>query len=190
MLASRIRPIGNPEIIGTVAGRALTLETVAGDNATIHEVIAQITPGDILVIDAKNYPDRAVMGELIVGRLRVRGCKAIIIDGAIRDSQAIRGMNFPVYGASVSPAGPYRNGPGKIGEPVTVGGVVVHTGDYVIADADGITIVQSDNVEDVLSKAEAKDQSEAAERQKIFAELKSDSLTFEQFWGFTTDSSK
>lgn len=152
-----------------LAGPAFTVEVAAGDNAGIHEAIARIKPGEILVVNGHGLSDRALIGELVAERLRSRHCLGIVIDGALRDVDELETMGFPAFARSASPAGPYRNGPYRVGAPVALGGVVVNPGDIVLGDSDGIAVVPRSELVSVLERAEAKHRSEAETRQEIIA---------------------
>lgn len=123
---------------GMMIGRALTVMTRAGDNLIIHQALEKITPGDVLVIDAGGDESRALVGEIIVTAAHARGAAGIVIDGAIRDLREISAGNFPCFARSVTYVGPYKEGPGEIGVPVNIGGMIVQPGDIVVGDEDGV----------------------------------------------------
>ncbi|QHC71550.1 methyltransferase [Rathayibacter sp. VKM Ac-2801] len=153
-----------------LAGPAFTVEVAGGDNAGIHEAIPQLSPGDVLVVNGHGVQDRALVGELIGERLRKAGCIGIVLDGALRDVDDLEEMGFPAFARSVSPAGPYRNGPYRLGVPVAIGSVVVSPGDLVLGDSDGLAVVPRDQAEAVLERAEAKHAAESETRKSILAE--------------------
>src|SRR5699024_5029694 len=107
----------------------------------IHDVIPTLQPGDVLVVNGQSATSRALIGELMAERGQRRGSVAYVIDGAIRDVDEIGALEFPVYARAVTPAGPYRNGPGRVGVPVAIGGVVVSPGDWLVGDSDGIAVI-------------------------------------------------
>ena len=150
-----------------LVGRAFTLYLAAGDNKGIHEIMDQIQPGDALVINGQGATHRAVMGELVAGRLKAQGCVGAVVDGAIRDAADMKGIDFPVFARAVTPAGPYRNGPFRAQEPVAVGSVVASPGDFVIGDGDGVVIVPRDRAEEVAAAAEEKLAQEVIQRAEI-----------------------
>ena len=96
-----------------------------------------------------------------------RGIAGIVVDGSIRDSDSIAQMDFPVYARGVTPNGPYKNGPGEIGGVVTVGGIVVHPGDIVVGDADGVIVIRPDEAEELAKKVRAFNDNEAATMERI-----------------------
>lgn len=154
-----------------LTGPAFTVLTAGGDNRAIHEALEQVQPGDVLVVNGQGSTHRALIGELIGGRAKVRGVAGMLIDGAVRDSAGLAELGFPVFARSVSPAGPYRNGPGRLQVPVAIGGVVVQPGDLIVADDDGAAVVPWPDVESVLDRAEQKHAAESAELIALTAEL-------------------
>ncbi|QPZ38042.1 methyltransferase [Paramicrobacterium chengjingii] len=152
-------------------GRAVTVLTAAGDNKVIHDVIPTLREGDVLVINGQGSTSRALIGELMAERGQRKGCVAYVIDGAIRDVDEIGELRFPVYARAITPAGPYRNGPGRIGVPVAIGGVVVSPGDWIVGDADGLVVISNDDVDVVLVDAERKREKEAQQQLDIRAGL-------------------
>ncbi|NUL45425.1 DUF1932 domain-containing protein [Cellulosimicrobium funkei] len=133
-----------------IAGRAFTVETRPGDNRAIHEALERVEPGDVLMVDGGGDTQRALMGELIGERARDLGVAGMVIDGAIRDVLDLQEIGFPVWARAVSPAGPYRDGPGRLGGPISLGGVVCSTGDMVVADADGVIVLPALEAESAL----------------------------------------
>lgn len=150
-----------------LAGRAVTVYTAGGDNATIHDAVAQLQDGDVLVVNGQGETTRALVGELIAGRAKARGCRGFVIDGAVRDVGDFRQMDFPVFARAVTPAGPYRNGPGRVNVDVAIGGVVVHPGDLILGDDDGIAVVPAREAETILDGAVAKHERETIQRAEI-----------------------
>lgn len=106
-----------------------------------HKAMDMAKPGDVIVIAAGGSTVRAIFGELMVSYLVVRRIGGIIVDGAIRDADAIAAMPIPVYARGVTPNGPFKNGPGEINTPVACGGQVVNPGDIVVGDTDGVVVV-------------------------------------------------
>ncbi|RYF53809.1 MAG: RraA family protein [Comamonadaceae bacterium] len=145
-----------------VAGSALTVEVRPGDNLMIHAAIALAKPGDVLVIDGKGDLSSALMGTIMMTACRKLGIAGVVIDGAARDAAEIIEMGYPVFAAGTNPNGPTKNVPGRIGHPVSVGGVTVHAGDFIIGDADGVVVVEREKIEGLLAAGEKKVQDEAA----------------------------
>ena len=135
-----IKPIGYK---GSMVGTAFTIKVAQGDNLMLHAAMDLAKPGDVIVIDAGGYTNRAIFGELMATYMKVRGIKGVICDGAIRDYGGLAALeNFRVYARGANPNGPYKNGPGEINTPVVVGGQLVHPGDIVVADDDGVLFIR------------------------------------------------
>lgn len=145
-----------------LAGPALTVDVRPGDNLMIHAAMALARPGDVLVIDGKGDRTAALMGTIMMTACRQLGIAGVVIDGAVRDSLEIEEMGFPVFCAGTNPNGPTKNVPGRIGQPITCGGVQVRSGDLVVADADGVVVIGRERAEGLLPLARKKVEDEAA----------------------------
>jgi len=145
-----------------LAGTAFTVEVRPGDNLMIHAAMAMAKPGDVLVIDGKGDQSSALMGTIMMTACQKLGIAGVVIDGAARDSLEIDEMNYPVFSVGTNPNGPTKNVPGRIGHPVSCGGVLVHPGDFVIGDADGVVVVEREKIEALLPAAARKVKDEAA----------------------------
>lgn len=145
-----------------VAGTALTVEVRPGDNLMIHAAMSLAKPGDVLVIDGKGDQTAALMGTIMMTACQKLGIAGVVVDGAVRDSLEIEEMNFPVFSVGTNPNGPTKLVPGRIGHPVTVGGVTVHAGDFVLGDADGVVVVEREKLASLLPLAAKKVADEAA----------------------------
>ena len=124
------------------AGPALTVEVRPGDNLMIHAAMAIARPGDVIVVDGKGDLSSALMGEIMSQQCVALGIAAVVIDGAVRDSEAIRELGFPMYAAGLNPNGPTKSVSGRLNHPVSIGGVTVNPGDLVVGDADGVTVIE------------------------------------------------
>lgn len=139
---------------GKLLGPAFTVRVPQGDNLMFHAALDIARPGDIIVIDAGGYIDRAIFGELMATYCWRRGIGGIICDGAIRDSTMIEALSkFPIYAKSVTPNGPYKNGPGEIGFPVSIGNKIVNPGDLIVGDEDGIVIIPPEKAQEIANAA-------------------------------------
>ncbi|NVM90559.1 RraA family protein [Variovorax sp. SG517] len=154
---------GNRKLVGT----AVTVKTRPGDNFAIYKAVMDMQPGHVLVVDGGGDLNNALVGELLLQYALQRGCAGFVIDGAIRDSSAFRERDFPCYARGVTHRGPYKNGPGSINVPVTVGGQVVHPGDIVVGDEDGIVSFPAAQASRLLEAARLSAAKEAAIQQEI-----------------------
>jgi RraA family protein len=153
---AKIRPINDMPLLGP----AFTVKARPGDNLMLHRALDLAEPGDIVVVDAQGDLTNAIMGELMALWAKQRGIGGFIIDGAIRDIGALKKMGLPIYAAGVTPAGPYKDGPGEINVPVACGGVVVNPGDILVGDEDGIVVINPRDAAELLEKARAKSRAE------------------------------
>jgi regulator of RNase E activity RraA len=145
-----------------LAGAALTVDVRPGDNLMIHAAISLAQPGDVLVIDGKADRTAALMGTIMMTACKQQGLAGVVIDGAVRDSLEIDEMDFPVFSFGTNPNGPTKNIAGRIGHPVSIGGVTVCSGDLVVADADGVVVIERARVEALLPLAQKKVEDESA----------------------------
>jgi len=139
----------------TMAGTAVTVKTRGGDNVTMMRAFEFCRPGDVLVIDAGGDVTNAVIGGILSFYAATIGTVGVVLDGAIRDVAEIRERDFPVYARGVNHRGPYKDGPGEINVPVSVGGMVVNPGDIVVGDQDGLMAFARDEAELLIEKAHA-----------------------------------
>jgi 4-hydroxy-4-methyl-2-oxoglutarate aldolase len=144
-----------------IAGPALTVLCAAGDTLMMHRALALSQPGDVIVIVTDQPTLTAMWGNLVTTCAKARGVAGVIVDGPIRDVAAIHAMQFPVWARMVSPRTSTRKGPGCINIPVLCGGIVIHPGDLIVADDDGVVVVPADKIEATLTKAQARGQREA-----------------------------
>jgi 4-hydroxy-4-methyl-2-oxoglutarate aldolase len=159
----------------TAAGPAFTVACYPGSIITVHKALAEARAGDILVV-AGDADDRgALMGELMALACSVLGLAGAVIDGAVRDAPGLREQGFPVYARFVTPRVGTNRRVGSTQVPVSCGGVVVHPGDWVLADDDGVIVVPLGDVEAVVTRAEA---AESKER-KIADRIRAGELTID-----------
>jgi RraA family protein len=162
----RLRPMHTS---GRMAGAAITVRTRPGDNLMIHKALAMAQPGDVIVVDGGGDLSNALIGELMTTTAIRQGVAGFVINGAIRDLDVIGAGTFPVYAAGVTHRGPYKDGPGEVNVPVAIDGMVVHPGDLMLGDADGVLCVPRDSAEAILVAARAKVAAEARTLQDIAA---------------------
>ena len=149
----RLRPL---HAGSKLAGPAFTAKTRPGDNLIIHKALDLAEPGDVLVVDGGGDLTSALVGELMLAHAQARGLAGVVINGAVRDSGAIRAGRFPVYAAGITHRGPYKDGPGEINVAVALDGMVVEPGDLVIGDEDGLLCVPYEAAEEVAAAAAEK----------------------------------
>jgi len=157
-LDHRIRPVWDgPAFVGA----ALPVATAPKDNLALYAALKFARPGDVMMIATDAYDGAAVIGDLLIGLMRNAGILAVVTDGLVRDVVGIVETGLPVHARGVSPNSPFKHGPGSIGLGIALGGVVVQPGDVVTGDSDGIVIVPSGRVSDVIGRLAALNAKEA-----------------------------
>jgi len=140
---------------GGLVGRALTVKTLPGDNLMVHKAIDLAKPGDVIVVDAGGQGHNAIIGEIMASLAARRKVAGFVIDGPVRDVDALRRNLLPVYANGISPRGPTKAGPGQINVPVVIDGMVVHPGDVIVADMDGVIAIELAQAQEVLALVKA-----------------------------------
>ncbi|MFP3510900.1 RraA family protein [Peribacillus sp. SIMBA_075] len=138
------------------AGRALTVQMPVGDNSAVLKAIGEARPGDIIVVDSKGDTYRAIAGDFVVGMMQTMEIGGLVVDGVIRDLEAIKEMNFPVFSKGTTVASSGKAGVGQTNIPISCGGVTVFPGDIIIGDIDGVVVVPQSMGEEILIKAKDK----------------------------------
>jgi len=149
----RIAPV-SPEM--KCAGPAFTIEVRPGDNLMIHTAMTMARPGDILVIDGKGDRTCALMGAIMINACKQLKIGGVVIDAAIRDSLELRELGFPVFAVGANPNGPTKFVPGRINWPISCGDIAVRPGDLVVADADGVVVIEREKAAAMLEPAAKK----------------------------------
>jgi regulator of RNase E activity RraA len=127
---------------GRILGPACTVKVFPGDNLMVHKSLDIARPGDVVVVDASASTSFAVLGDLVSAKARHRGIAGFVVDGLVRDLPDIQALgDLPVFARGVSPIGPLHRGPGEVNFPVSAGGIVVHPGDIVVGDRNGVVVV-------------------------------------------------
>ena len=150
-----------------IAGPALTVEVRPGDNLMIHAAMALAKPGDVLVVDGKGDTTCALMGAIMMNQCMALGIAGVVLDAPVRDSEEIRALGFPVYSTGTNPNGPTKFVPGRINHPVSVGGIAISPGDLIVADADGVVVLERNKARAMLPLAAKKLADESARIEAI-----------------------
>jgi 4-hydroxy-4-methyl-2-oxoglutarate aldolase len=150
-----------------MAGPALTVELRPGDNLMVHYALTKARRGDVLVLDAKGFTEAGPWGDVLTLAAQHIGLAGLVINGSVRDGNAIIEMGFPVFCRGLSIKGTNKNQPGKVNIPVSIGGVSIAPGDIVIGDRDGLVVVSAADVETVLAKSAEREEKEDRMRQQL-----------------------
>jgi 4-hydroxy-4-methyl-2-oxoglutarate aldolase len=143
----RVRPLTRAV---RFCGVALTVHSRARDNLAAYAAIDFAKPGDVLVVATDAYEEASVAGDLLLGMARNNGICAFVTDGMVRDIDGLNAVGIPVFARGLSPNSPYKDGPGRIGLPISLGGVSVNAGDVIIGDENGIVVVGREVLQGVL----------------------------------------
>ncbi|KKD06729.1 RraA family protein [Streptomyces sp. WM6386] len=145
-----------------VAGPAYTVRCEPGDNLMLHAALHRAEPGSVVVVESGDL-DHAPAGGNVCAVAQRRGVAAFVVDGLVRDLAEVREAAFPVFARGVIPIPGTKEKLGTLGEPVHVGGVLIHPGDIVVADEEGVVVTPAARREEILTAARAKLAKEAAE---------------------------
>lgn len=150
------------ELLKPLLGIACTVRVYPGDNLMVHKALDIAQPGDVVVIDANGLEGTAVLGDSICTKAKHRNIAGFVVDGFVRDIIGVRKTNLPVFARGVTAIGPLHRGPGEINFPIQCGGVVVHPGDVVLGDENGVVVVPTYAVGTLIRRLSEKEATEAA----------------------------
>lgn len=141
---------------GKMCGVALTVKARPGDNLMLHQALNMAQEGDIIVLSNNGDRNQAIMGEIMYRYLAdFKKVAGIVIDGPIRDIDSISKLECPIYATGTTPAGPFKEGPGEVNVPISIGGIAINPGDIILGDEDGVIVIDKRDAEDLIEKAEA-----------------------------------
>lgn len=158
-------------------GPAFPVQSPPVDNLWLHRAIYEAAPGDILVVHVGDYYEAGYWGEVMTTAAVSQKLGGLVIDGGVRDSQRLIEVGFPVFSRTICIRGTGKNlkGEGTLGAPVRFGDVVVHRGDLVLGDADGVVVIPAEVAEEFVAKARAREEHEA----KLMERLKNGERTLD-----------
>ena len=157
------------------AGPARTVRCAQDDNLMVHAAMAELQPGEVLVLTMPEPRPVALVGDLLATQAKVHGAAAVLVDASVRDVEELAELGLPIWARWVRVQGAVKRTTGSIGEPVEVGGAAIRQGDAVVLDADGVAVVEHERLDQVLEASRAR---EAAERVKR-AKLQQGALSFD-----------
>jgi len=150
-------------------GPARTVHCGQGDNLMVHAAMARLQAGEVLVLTMPEPAAVALVGDLLATQAKARGAVALLVDGAVRDSEELVELGLPVWARWIRSRGATKTEVGELDVPVTVGGQEIRPGDLVVLDADGATVVAADRAGEVLTASRAREERERVKREKLAA---------------------
>jgi len=154
------------------AGPAYTVTCAPADNLALHAAVVEAPPGSVLVVST-DPPERGYWGEVLTTGAEARGIRGLVIDGGVRDVAALEAHGFPVFSALIALVGATKVSGGQIGGAARVGGVDVETGDWIVADRDGVTVIASAELGPTMERGQSRAQKETV----MFSELRGGATT-------------
>lgn len=165
-----MRPYMRPVYNGaTLCGPAVTVLLQPGDNWMLHVAAEQLQEGDVVVAGCTTDSDAGFFGELLATSFRARGARGLVIDGGVRDTAELAAMDFPVFARAIHARGTVKETLGSVNTPVMVANALVRPGDVVVGDADGVVVVPSAQVADVVDTSRQRESKEADVRTRLAA---------------------
>jgi 4-hydroxy-4-methyl-2-oxoglutarate aldolase len=135
----------------------------------VHAVRADVAPGEVIVLTMPEPRPVALVGDLLATQAKAQGAAAILVDASVRDAEELAELGLPIWARWVRVKGAAKNAPGSIGEPVTVGGATIRTGDVLVLDADGVAVIESERVTETLEASRERLERERVKRAKLQA---------------------
>jgi 4-hydroxy-4-methyl-2-oxoglutarate aldolase len=151
------------------AGPARTVHCGQGDNLAVHAAMAELQPGEVLVLTMPQPAPVGVLGDLLATQAKVHGAAAVLVDAAVRDAEELAELGLPIWARWVRARGATKTHHGWLNTTITVGGAEIRPGDIVVLDADGACVVAAERADEVCEAALAREEKERVKREKLQA---------------------
>jgi 4-hydroxy-4-methyl-2-oxoglutarate aldolase len=158
-----------------LCGPVFTVKSAPGDNLMLHHAVALAKPGSVIVADIGSYMGAGAWGEILTVAAQAAGVAGLVVNGAVRDIEAIAQRGFPVFSRGLAIGACTKERMGKLNVPLLFGDVMIHPGDIVLGDSDGLVLIERENADAVYQAAVSRHDNE----QKIIAELQRGKTTIE-----------
>lgn len=149
------------------AGPARTVRCGQDDNLMVHAAVAQLRPGEVLVLTMPSPAPVALVGDLLATQAKVHGAAAVVVDASVRDVEELAQLGLPIWARYVRVRGADKATVGALDVAVEVGGATIRPGDIIVLDADGAAVVEHERVDEVLEAALAREEAERVKRAKL-----------------------
>ncbi len=144
-----------------LCGVVMTVECPPGDNLMLHQAVAVAEPGIVIVARLGGYLQAGAWGEILTVAAQAKGVAGLAVDGAVRDIEAIKQRQFPVFSRGLAIGSCTKERFGSLNEPILYGGVPVRPGDIIFGDSDGLVILERQRLEEVIEAAASRQSKEA-----------------------------